>query len=59
MLNVEDGFMIREFARQGLSLTDIAQRLGCDRKTVRKYLLHPDQPRLYGPTPATQQTRSV
>jgi hypothetical protein len=45
MINVEEWFMIRELARQGLSITDIAQRLGCDRKTVRKYLLHPDQPR--------------
>jgi transposase len=26
-------------------MTDIAQRLGCDRKTVRKSLVHPDQPR--------------
>ena len=45
MINVEEWFMIRELARQGLSITDIAQRLGCDRKTVRKYLVHPDQPR--------------
>ena len=45
MINVEEWFMIRELARQGLSITDIAQRLGCDRKTVRKYLAHADQPR--------------
>jgi transposase len=45
MINVEEWFMIRELARQGLSITDIAQRLGCDRKTVRKYLVYPDQPR--------------
>ena len=44
MINVEEWFMIRELARQGLSITDIAQRLGCDRKTVHKYLVHPDQP---------------
>ena len=28
MINVEEWFMIRELARQGLSITDIAQRLG-------------------------------
>ena len=43
MINVEEWFMIREFARQGLSITDIAQRVGCDRKTVRKYLADPEQ----------------
>lgn len=45
MINVEEWFMIREFARQGLSITDIAQRVGCDRKTVRKYLADPEPPR--------------
>ena len=44
MINVEEWFMIREFARQGLSITDIAQRVGCDRKTVRKYLADPEPP---------------
>ena len=45
MINVEEWFMIRDLARQGLSITDIAYRMGCDRKTVRKYLAYPDQPR--------------
>jgi transposase len=45
MINVEEWFMIRDLARQGLSITDIAYRMGCDRKTVRKYLTYPDQPR--------------
>jgi transposase len=45
MINVEEWFMIRELARQGLSITDIAQRVGCDRKTVRKYLADPEPPR--------------
>lgn len=45
MIYVEEWFMIRELARQGLSITDIAQRVGCDRKTVRKYLAHADHPR--------------
>ena len=42
MINVGEWFMIRELARQGLSITDIAQRVGCDRKTVRKYLAAPE-----------------
>jgi transposase len=37
--------MIRELSRRGFSITEIARRVGCDRKTVRKYLMHPDQPR--------------
>ena len=51
MINVEEWFMIRDLARQGLSITDMAYRLGCDRKTVRKYLAHPDQPRYKGRPP--------
>ena len=39
MINVEEWFMVRELARQGLSIPDIAQRVGCDRQTVRKYLV--------------------
>jgi transposase len=42
MINVGEWFMIRELARQGLSITDIAQRVGCDRKTVRKHLAAPE-----------------
>jgi transposase len=45
MLNVEEWFMIRDLARQGLSISEIARRVGCDRKTARKHLDHPDQPR--------------
>jgi transposase len=37
--------MLREFARQGLSITDMAQRVGGDRKTVRKDLADPEPPR--------------
>jgi transposase len=40
MKNGEEWFMIRELARQGLSITEIARRVGCDRKTVRKHLRH-------------------
>jgi transposase len=45
MKNVEEWFMIRDLARQGLSISEIAGRIGCDRKTVRKHLVHPEQPR--------------
>ena len=45
MKNVEEWFMIRELARQGLSITEIARRVGCDRKTVRKHLADPAPPR--------------
>lgn len=45
MINVEGWFMIREFARQGLSISEMARRGGCDRKTVRKHLANPDLPR--------------
>ena len=44
MKNVEEWFMIRELARQGLSITEIARRVGCDRKTIRKHLAHPEPP---------------
>lgn len=44
MINVEEWFMIRDLARQGLSVTEIARRMGCDRKTVRRYLAQPDLP---------------
>ncbi len=50
MLNVEVWFMIREFARQGLSLSEIARRVGCDRKTVRTHLANPNLPQ-YTPRP--------
>ena len=45
MINVEEWFMIRELARQGLSITDMAQRVGGDRQTVRKYLADTEPPR--------------
>lgn len=42
---------IEELKRQGLSVTAIAAVIGCDRKTVKKYLDHPElQPR-YKPRP--------
>jgi transposase len=45
MIKVEEWFMIREFARQGLRITDMAPRVGGDRKPVRKSLADPEPPR--------------
>jgi len=39
---------VRTFHRQGLSISEIHRLTGFDRKTIRKYLLHPERPR-YGP----------
>ncbi|HWP04080.1 MAG TPA: hypothetical protein VNL96_11535 [Gemmatimonadaceae bacterium] len=39
---------IRSMRREGLSITDIAELTGFDRKTVRKWLREPGAPR-YGP----------
>jgi transposase len=39
---------MREMHRQGLSISDIAELTGFDRKTVRKWLVQPGPPR-YGP----------
>jgi transposase len=40
---------IAEMRRQGLSVTGIAEMTGFDRKTVRKYLRHPELEPRYGP----------
>jgi hypothetical protein len=42
---------IEEMKRQGLSVTAIAEVTGFDRKTVRKYLAHPDLEPRYKPRP--------
>ena len=42
---------IEEMRRQGLSVTAIAEATGFDRKTVRKYLAHPDLEPRYKPRP--------
>jgi transposase len=39
---------IQQLKRQGLSISQIAAHTGFNRRTVRKYLLHPQTPR-YGP----------
>jgi transposase len=41
--------MIHDLKKQGLSLTAIARKVGCDRKTVRKYLERGLEEPAYGP----------
>jgi transposase len=38
MLKIEEYIMIRELHAQGFSITDISDKTGYDRKTVKKYL---------------------
>ncbi|MCZ7401057.1 MAG: IS21 family transposase [Candidatus Methanoperedens sp.] len=38
MIETEEWFMIRDLHAQGLNITEISNRTGFDRKTVRKYL---------------------
>jgi transposase len=40
---------IEELKRQGLSVQAISNMTGFDRKTVRKYLIQPDDTPVYGP----------
>src|SRR5512138_3528082 len=41
MLRVENRFMIRELYGKGLTITEIAELTGNDRKTIRKVLAEP------------------
>jgi len=41
--------LIHDLHRQGLSITAIARKLGCDRKTIRKYLARGLEPPIYKP----------
>ncbi len=41
MLEVEDRFMIRDWRRKGISISEIARKTGFDRKTIRKVLAEP------------------
>jgi len=36
MLALEERFMIREMYRKGVSISEIARRIGRDRKTIRQ-----------------------
>lgn len=40
--------LIHDLKKQGLSLTAIARKVGCDRKTVRKYLERGLETPVYG-----------
>ncbi len=49
MLRGRDVHDIEELKRQGLSIRAISRLTGYCRKTVRKYLIHPDGAPVYGP----------
>ncbi|MEM9438536.1 MAG: helix-turn-helix domain-containing protein [Pseudomonadota bacterium] len=51
MIRLKDVVLIHDLKRQGLSVSAIARYLGCDRKTVRKYLEAGLEPPLYSPRP--------
>jgi transposase len=38
MLDLEEFHMMRDLKKEGLNVSQIAEKMGCDRKTVRKYL---------------------
>jgi transposase len=41
MLEVEDRFMIKDWQRRGISISEMARKSGFDRKTIRKVLAEP------------------
>ena len=49
MIRLKEVVLIHDLRRQGLSVSAIARQMGCDRKTVRKYLETGLEPPLYGP----------
>ena len=51
MIQLRDVVLIHDLKRQGLSVSAIARQIGCDRKTVRKYLEAGLEPPIYGPRP--------
>ena len=51
MIRLKEVVLIHDLKRQGLSVSAIARQLGCDRKTVRKYLESGLEPPLYSPRP--------
>ena len=51
MVGLGEIVMILELHRQGVSISAIAQQVGLDRKTVRKYIERGLEPPAYGPRP--------
>ncbi len=51
MLRRRDVEEIEELKRQGLSIRAISRLTGYDRKTISRYLLHPEGVPVYGPRP--------
>jgi len=44
MLSREDFFMIKQMRLQGVYILDIAEKIGCSERTVRRYLNYPEPP---------------
>jgi transposase len=51
VIQLREIVLIHDLKRQGLSVSAIARQMGCDRKTVRKYLDLGLEPPIYGPRP--------
>ena len=49
MLRGKDVQEIEELKRQGLSIRAISRLTGYDRKTISRYLVHPEGAPVYGP----------
>ena len=52
MKGLREIFLIHDLKKQGLSITAIARKVGCDRKTVRKHLERGMEAPVYGPRPS-------
>jgi transposase len=56
VLSVEEWIQIRELARKGLSVSEIARQSGRDRKTVRRVLIE-ERPHLHRPVAKTKGSK--
>lgn len=52
VVKLKEIVLIHDLKRQGLSVSAIARKLGCDRKTIRKYLATGLEAPVYGPRTA-------